>query len=315
MTTLVRNELVKLLTKKRIAITLLILLAFILLSALMTRGEYSINNWRAEAESRIHDSREYIEELQSSLTPDNQELITYEQQYIAKLEYGLENNVPFFITTPLDFVHEAFSAKYILIILMIVISSYMICNEYSSKMAEVLIVRGIHQSSIIISKILSVLLVSVILELLYSVLSFIVGVLFFGENGLIGTELFINKSGEIYTVSSVEIIMKTMVLVAVEVLLYSSIALLLSVIVKNQTVAVVGSVFFWLLRGMLPFTATKIRVDYLLTTCLDELNLYFTSPVSPATVGKTIGIIIAYCICFCMISVFVFVRKPYKMRS
>ena len=314
MATLVKNELIKLLVKKRILITILLLLLFIVLSALMARGEYNITNWRTEAENRIRASQEYIKELSSS-TSENQDVITYEQQYIAKLEYGLKNNIAFFITTPISFVHKAFSAKYILIILMIVISSYVVCNEYSSKMTEILIVRGMRRSSIIVSKILSVVLVSVILELLYSVLSFVIGVLIFGKNGFVSAELFINQSGEVYAVSGIEIIIRTMVLVAVEILVHSVITLLLSVIVKNQAIAIVGSIFFWLLRGQLPLTTSTLKREYLLTTCLDELNMYFTSPVSPTAMGRTLGIIMAYCVCFCVASVLLFALKPYKMKS
>jgi len=307
-----KQESRKVISKKTLGICLGLLLVT---SGLIIGGkmnEDSIKDWRLETEQRIEESKKFIAELREKDDENAARFIAVESQYIAKLEYSLAQDTPFIATDFLDYLIDIFSGKSVLIILVIILSSFIVCTEYINKTIIHLITRKYKRKQILGAKLIVTLFLIVAIVLIYVLLNVILGFLFLDNKQFNDIHLYVDQSGTLVEGSKFVVLMYTIGFVFIELIIYAVMTFFLAVVSKNQTMAVTTTMLIWLLGGAVASMLSENVQQYLLTNYLEELNRYITSPLIISTKGfvKTFVPILIYCVVFVSGAFWGFEKKP-----
>lgn len=179
---LIKNEWVKLWAKKStwIMIGILILSLIILLIGVKAANSSSdTNDWKEEQQA-------YISTLQDEI--DNDELdeigISYNQEEIKLAQYSIDHNIN---TTTSNTSHTFMSYSNLLMIFTslfsIIVAAGIVSFEFSTGTIKMLLTRPINRWKILLSKLLTTFLFSILLTGVLYGLSYLLSVIFFSESG------------------------------------------------------------------------------------------------------------------------------------
>ena len=169
---LVQNETIKIYKRKVFWIMFAILVAVSLLFAIITLKT---------AEDHSHWKQDLQAESQSDgqISGDNSELPS--ESAINK--YRLENNIkPLYSDTVLGFVNASANIATIISIFIVIIGGSIVSQEYSWGTIKMLLIRPVKRWKILSSKFVSVVVIGIAYLLINFILSFIIGLIFFGKD-------------------------------------------------------------------------------------------------------------------------------------
>ncbi|GIO83364.1 bacitracin ABC transporter permease [Paenibacillus faecis] len=186
MISLIQNEMIKMIQKKRFYVVLLVLLVLVPIFAYaqMKQAEDKIekygSDWRREVQQAITDN-------QNSLGSDRvpEEWKKYRQIYIQQLKYYLEHDVnpaqPGGVSFTREFLDNA-SSLFIPLLIM-GIGSDIVSSERTSGTIKVLLTRPVRRWKILLSKLITLMMFVSLIVLSTFVICYLISGLFFGYRG------------------------------------------------------------------------------------------------------------------------------------
>lgn len=186
MISLIQNEMIKMIQKKRFYVVLLVLLVLVPIFAYaqMKQAEDKIekygSDWRREVQQAITDN-------QNSLGSDRvpEEWKKYRQIYIQQLKYYLEHDVnpaqPGGVSFTREFLDNA-SSLFIPLLIM-GIGSDIVSSERTSGTIKVLLTRPVRRWKILLSKLITLMMFVSLIVLSTFVICYLISGLFFGYQG------------------------------------------------------------------------------------------------------------------------------------
>lgn len=193
MISLIQNELIKLLLKKKMILILLLLFIFISLFSYGEKYTYDKNierlenlsgdmnyDWKNLANQRLNDLER---RLNSSYIPD--EGIASIEIEIEQLNYFIENDINPITPSAAKFSVEFVEQGILMFIplLIVILAADLVSGEFSSKTIKVLLTRAVPRWKILLSKFIALIMMTTILVFLIGILSTTISFLFFNRWG------------------------------------------------------------------------------------------------------------------------------------
>lgn len=329
MFSLVQNEIMKMLYKKKWILILILLILFAGLFAYGDRYVYekTVENFESISEDSGYDwvnlTTQQIERLKDRLDspyiPEN--AIKSIQVQISQLEYFIENDInpitPSAARFTVEFVEQ--SILLLLPLLILIFAADLVLGEFASGTIKVLLTRAVPRWKILLSKYIALLMMTTVLILMLAIISTVISGFYFNLWGFqepVATGFKLIK-GEMNS-SSVVIItrLKYMLLIYslawfVSIVL-ASIAMMFSVLFKS-TASTIGIIMAALIGGQfLQFFLSEWKiVKYFFVSNLD-LTKYLSGsyqPIEGMNLGFSVAVLSLWAILSIAVSFIVFTKK------
>ena len=317
---LVENEVLKLLKRRRFRVVFLILVALIgLIVFAQVKGRERFlagKDWRVRVQERIASMQNAIRSGRMPKTPER-----WSRFEVARLQYHVDRDVnPDAITGPLFVRVFANASSYLLLpLLALVFGADIVSSEFSQGTIKILLTRPVSRAAVLASKLVALTLAITLMVFAGGVVAYAFGGTAFGFRGwgapiLTGFRL----TGEAFDVSTVRalVLWKETLLVFglawFAALSVGTLALLTSVLLRS-TAAAMGTMFAALIAGtILPRVAPSWEAQkYLFVTNLPLPDYYSGSPppIPGITVGFSVLVLAIWSVAALLTAFFVFVRR------
>ncbi|TVP89472.1 ABC transporter permease [Alkalibacterium sp.] len=298
MIALIRNEIQKILLKKKMLLILFLLLIFVTLFSYGQNYAYERTieqfeaetsetafDWRVPAGQRLDD----LERRRSNESIPDEVRASFDRE-IQQLNYFIDNDINPITPTAFKFNAEFAEQGIVLFIplLVVILAADLVSGEFSKKTIKILLTRAVPRWKILLSKYLALLMMTTILVFIVAVLSTLVSFLFFRELGasepvVTGFSVFEGQlvSDSTVLVSRLQYSVFIYSLVWFVSIIIASITLLISVTVDSSSSAI-GILMASLIGGQFLqfFLAEWELVQYFFVTNLD-LTRYLTGSYQP----------------------------------
>lgn len=326
---LIHNELLKITYSRKIPLIIGLLIVFISLFAYGENYTYNLSiqriasvtgdesfSWEALAEQEIDD----LEQRMNSSYRSEESKEAYAVE-ISQLEYFLERGINPITPGAAKFsTNFAEQGLYLLFpLLIIILGADMVSGEFSGRTIKVLMTRAVPRWQILLSKILSLWIMTTIVVTLAALLSLFISGLVFGRWGFDEPVLtglsFVGGSvdtGSIVQLSRISYVVLTYSLVWFVSLVIASVTFMVSVLVKS-TPAAIGIIMAALIGGQFLqfFLDEWALVKYFFVTNLN-LTQYLTgdyTPVQGLSMGFSITVLSAWALLSLVTAFAVFNRR------
>ncbi|NLC66164.1 MAG: ABC transporter permease [Clostridium sp.] len=329
MTSLIQNETIKFLLNKKMILIIILLFIFAGLLSYGQKYSYDRNiekfeaksggveyDWRSLTTQRLNDlekrsNNEFIpEEVRSSMDSE-----------IQQLNYFIENDINPITPTAFKFNVQFVEQGITLFIplLIVILAADLVSSEFSKKTIKVLLTRAVPRWKVLLSKYISLIIMTTILVFIIAVISTTVSYLFFQQWGFkepiaVGFSLIEGKlnSASTILISRLQYTLLIYSLLWFVSIVIASITLLTSVIVDNSPAAI-GIIMAALIGGQfLQFFLSEWEiVKYFFVINLD-LTRYLTGsyqPIEGMSLNFSILVLSAWAVLSLIISFQVFNRK------
>ncbi|HKL42130.1 MAG TPA: ABC transporter permease [Clostridia bacterium] len=329
MITLVRNEIYKMILRKKVILIIILLILFV---GLFSYGENYIYNQRINAFLQESNQSNYSwenianqrlerlkENLESAYIPERG--IKSIEIQIEQLEYFIDNNInpitPSVARFNVEFVKQ--SITFFLPLLIIIIGADLISGEFSEKTIKILLTRAVPRWKILMSKLIALLIMTTLIVLLMAIISTSISRVFinrlgFDEPVITGFKLV---NGELSTATVIQITSLRYMLLNYSLAWYvalvmSAITFMISVLVKSMGSAI-GIIMASLIGGQFLqfFLSDWGLVKYFYVTNLD-LTKYLTGSyqqVEGMNLVFSVLVLMTWAIISILISFLVFSKK------
>ena len=283
----------------------------------------STQNWKNEALKKITGHK--ISLFYNSYEDDPFMYGGLEEADVKRLEeeaaillYRIENDVPpveNYIVVPLQsYLENAQEMIKYLMFIVVVLGCHFMASEHSSKTIRLLLISPYSRGKIWTAKLLTLLGFSVLMYVLYVVLAFVVGIVFYGTSELSSMYVYMSQAG-VTQIPYMQYLVTVYGVRIFELLMICSFAYMLSNIIRSSVSAVsIGFVVTLLGQQLVEPLLTETRFNwakYLLFANTDLSQFMFLNkPVIPTNTIQTALIIsMIYFIVFNTISLLSFTRK------
>ncbi|WP_198439489.1 ABC transporter permease [Aerococcus urinae] len=307
MINLIKNELMKLFSRKLTKILLVILCIFAIGGSIATNSyKAQTEDWRIVAQKTIEVNENRIELM--NLSP---QLKADAENKVAISKYRLENNLPAPKATVTSAMLNISGLVEMVIIMVLLSAAEIVSREYSDGTMKLLLIRPHSRLKILISKYLTIIIFGIIALLLTIITSGITNMFIYGFGNISSVDLFINQSGEIVQLSTLTQMLKMYGFSIFPILSYATIAFAISTIIKNSALAVGISLVTMILGNSMIEATSKIAwLKYLPFANSDmSLYIYHLQPRPEMSIFFSIGILLIYIVSFLYISLFVFNKR------
>lgn len=307
MKNLIRNELMKLFSRKLTKVLLIFLCAFSIVTALVVDlSTKESADWKADAQEtiKVNEGRIGLMQLSPQLKKDAENKVT-----LAK--YRLKHNVP----TPKQNVASALirtSGLIETVIFIVLLSaSEIVSREYADGTIKLLLTRPHSRSKILISKYLSIIIFAVLALILSMISAGLTNMALYGFTNIDSVDLFINQSGQIVSESALLQMFKLYGASILTILTYASLAFAISTIIRNSAFAIGISLLTMIVgNSMIEATAKIGFLKYLPFANSDmSLYIYHLQPRPEMTMGFSIVVLLVYILAFLSLSLVVFNKR------
>ncbi|EES49383.1 ABC transporter permease [Clostridium botulinum] len=279
--------------------------------------DYDKNNWKNNSIKSIEKNLEEFrrtmqtEKEFSSMANQQRIEITYDEyvknyetqndkrlEEIKELWYGLENEIP-----PLNSIRDARSVIdgtyefYVIfaVIIAIIIGGGIVANEFSKGTIRLLLIRPVSRWKVLLSKLLSVLIISFGVVILGTTILVISSGYVYGFQTL-KTPLLETINGTITKIDYIQYMMPKLMISVSSLMFITSLVFMISTIAKNTALAVAISMVLYL--GAAPLTQVLINMKqvWLLKTLIPYINGSFFKimPFFTEQLSKEYGIEMQY---------------------
>lgn len=301
---LIKNEVIKIFSRRLTKILLILLVVFSIGAAILHKTqETEITDWKANEMQIVADNKNRIELV--NLSP---QLKADAENKIKISEYRLENNVKPIEENPWTASLNLTGLIEMIIIVVIIIAAEIVSREFNDGTIKLLLIRPHKRSKILFSKYFSVIAFSTVALLLMFFSQVITNGSLYGFSnifsGIVSTELFINSVGEVQAISVVSQLVKLYGLSLISIMSYATIAFSISTLLRNSSLAVGSSLVFMILgNSMIEATSTLPLLKYLPFANSDfSLHVYHLMPRPEMTIGFSVTVLLFYIVVLNMIS-------------
>lgn len=327
MIALIRNELYKMLMKKKMILIVVLLLVFI---ALFVYGEQYVYvraidrlsamgegfDWRVLAQQQISKMKE---RLDSPYIPESG-LKSIGIQ-ISQLEYFLKNNINPITPSAARFTVDFAKQSLVLFIplLILILGADLVSGEFSKGTIKVLLTRAVPRWKILLSKYIALLMTTTVVLLLMGVLATVVSGLYFGYWGfgepiatgfrVVGGAL---DATHVIQITRIEYMILIYALAWAVSVVIATIVMMVSVLVKT-TASAIGIVMAALIGGQFLqyFLSEWPVVKYFFVSNLD-LSQYLTGsyqPIPGMSLAFSLSVLLGWAVLSLAVSFYVFIRQ------
>lgn len=247
-------------------------------------------NWKEEVFNNIKTMKTY---LRTGINQNSGKLLKPEEvedlrESIKIAEYRLENDIPELTSgASARSLYDMFAPTFtlgIIGILMIIIMGSAISTEISKGTIKFLLFTPNKRWKVLLSKIISAILILLCVTLIVSILSVIIGNIFFEEAGNI---YIYSSNGEIKVLSNLPYTILYFLVSDIDILMYMLFALMLSVITKNTALSVGVSIACYIGSGtimqLINYYITADWVKFIPFNNLGIVDSVFTNNFSYST--------------------------------
>ncbi|MFS1245099.1 ABC transporter permease [Enterococcus lactis] len=311
MISLLKNELVKIFSRRLSKILFLLLLLFSIGTAIVGKMQHTENaNWKAAEEKVITENENRIQ--LSSLSP---QLKADAQNKVKMAKYRLKNQQAPAKINPWSAILKVSGLIEMVIILIIIVAAEMVSREFNDGTIKLLLIRPHRRSKILLSKYLTLAIFSGVALLLVLVSQFFINGFLYGFSHLFttfhSTDLFISSQGQVVRLSNISQLVKLYGLSFFSIMNYGTIAFAISTLLRNSALAVGSSLFLMIMGNSMIEATSKIAwLKYLPFANSDfSLYIYHLAPRPEMTIGFSLMVLIAYMILFNVISFYSFNKR------
>ncbi|MGT2907364.1 ABC transporter permease [Streptococcus dentiloxodontae] len=311
MINLIKNELMKLFSRKLTRLSLAILCVFTIGSSAAANLSFKQKvDWRAEATKTIEVNKNRLElmNLSPQLKSDAENKVT-----ISK--YRLENNVPNPKETVTSVMLKTAGLIEIIIFIVILSASEIVSREYSDGTMKLLLIRPHSRFKILLSKYFAIVIFGVAALVLAMVSAGLTNTILYGFSNISSTDLFINQSGKIVQLSTLTQVIKLYGLSIFPILSFATFAFAVSTVIKNSALAVGISLLTMVFGNAMIEAAAKIEwLKYLPFANSDmSLYIYHLQPRPEMSISFSIGILLIYIVSFLCLSLCIFKKRDVSL--
>jgi ABC-2 type transport system permease protein len=281
-----------------------------LMSGLMKWDESRTSNGDWEQNLRQQNSHFQTEIANNQdLDSDTKEYFTNEIKFN---EYYLENQINPHELTLWDYVNNSASLVMLITILTVIVAADMIAAEFTWGTIKLLLVGPASRTKIMASKYVATMGFALLLLIMAFVLAFVAGGILEGFGGISLPHLAIGSDGLVHESSMVLDSLQKYGYAIVSMLMYVTLAFMISAAFRSSTMAIAFSLLFMLVGNTLTMIFSSYSwVKYLLFANI-ELARYLPGgePIRPEmTLGFSIGVLVAYYVLFQFISWLLFTKR------
>lgn len=311
MIALLKNELVKIFSRRLSKILFILLLVFSIGAAIVGKMQNTeSSDWQAAEEKVIfeNENRIQIANLSPQLKADAQNKVK-----IAK--YRLKHQQAPIKANPWSAILKVSGLIEMVIILTIIVAAEMVSREFTDGTIKLLLIRPYRRSKILFSKYLTLAIFSGSALLLVLISQLLINGFLYGFSTLFSdfhsTDLFIDASDQIVQLSNVSQLLKLYGLSFFSILNYGTIAFAISTLLKNSALAVGSSLFFMMLgNSIIEATSKIVWLKYLPFANSDfSLYIYHLAPRPEMTIGFSLLVLVAYMVLFNVVSFYFFNKR------
>ncbi|NLK95344.1 MAG: ABC transporter permease subunit [Clostridiales bacterium] len=305
---LIKNENMKFKSSPKVWIFILVIIVAVVVESIVIHN-FSKNDsdWREVAKNQIEATEI---QLQGDGLPDDIKSEMEDQVNLYK--YALDNDVSTHFEGSLwKAMTDSSILSVIVIILSLIIASESVAGEYSQGTIKLLLIRKAKRWEVLLSKYIHVVIWGALLTLIMLITSFIVNLFFYDLSFSNQINLVINQ-GEVVEKSQIIYLLQNYLSILLELIIYISLAFMVSVIIKSSSIAITISMGMLLIGPSLAmYLADKFEwIKYSLFTNTDIIQYIDMSPtVNGTTMGFSLCILAVYFIVFHICSFFIFTKR------
>ncbi|WP_067727716.1 ABC transporter permease [Oceanobacillus damuensis] len=306
---LIYNEIAKIYIQKSTWIMYL-LLGVIILGLGILANTYGDLNDGYEADTW----RETLQEENEELTNEMEEEPFLQDFNLSSIEmnnYYLENDIQPAGYGAWQFVMENEMLLSIVSLLTIIVAAGIVANEFRWGTIKLLLIRPISREKILASKYGAVLLFSLFTLLFVLLLSWVVGALLFGVEG-INPHIVMEKNTGFEYVSVINEIITGYGFQLVTLLMMATFAFMISTVFRNSALAIGTAIFFMMVGNQIVFFFMERSWAKYILFANTDLSLYFngnTPWIEGMTLGFSITVLLIYYVLFLMLSWIFFTKR------
>lgn len=308
---LVLNENMKIYRRMRTWVIFGILLAIMLTATAimhsMDRSHLNENKWRENVQQEVNSLRATLEQ------PEHipQFALKQIEETLKMQQYRLDHDLNPSVKTLWDWVQSLSNIGFVLIIFTIVIAADMVAAEFTWGTIKMLLIRPASRSTILFSKYIATLLFSLILLLILFVGSLAIGGVLEGLSGIGQPDLYIGADGEVHERIMLVKVFQTYGFMMVELLMYVTLAFMISSAFRSSSMAIAFSLGLLLLGNTIIQLLSQYSWAKYILFANTNLQQYTDGRVfqEGMTLTFSIGVLLGYFILFHLISLILFTKR------
>lgn len=301
---LIQNERMKLWAKKGTWVMLILLVLATLCYALLVKSTtYHSPDWRADEESNISYSKEYL----------NDPMITEEEkvdveQSIQISEYRLANDMPPLTMDSTDhYLLEIPTFMFIVMLFGVIVASTILSSEFNKGTIKMLLTRPVSRANILTSKLLATFEFAIILTVVAFVLNVLFAYLLFDRTG--GATLLI-ENGEIVRQSIWPTLGRNFAFESVMVIMSILFAFMISTITRSSSLAIGITIFITMASSLIAAFFYKFKlIQFIWFAVMDLESIYEGEHMLDVSLSFALTIQLIYAIVFIVISYVHFMKS------
>ncbi|SEQ76624.1 ABC-2 type transport system permease protein [Virgibacillus subterraneus] len=267
-----------------------------------TNEKYQDSNWKQTLQQENEDLKKQIEEEEM--------MQGFNARQIEENNYYLDNDIQPSSYDAWQFVMENEFLLSLVSLFTIIVAAGIIANEFKWGTIKLLLIRPITRTKILLSKYVSVLLFALFTLLYVLVFSWVVGILFFGINGM-DPHIVLNQSESYSYVSVIQQIIEGYGFQLVTLLMMATFAFMISAIFRQSSLAI-GIAIFLMLAGnaIVTFFADYSWAKYIMFANTDLSQYTNGTPwLDGMSLGFSITVLVVYYLIFLVLSWVFFTKR------
>ena len=328
---MIKNEIIKSFSRIKTIVFLIILLVAIIASGIIFKLVFpQPDDWKADLEQQAVENRAIADSYKSGMDDtsgtyvmsdsNTEQIIQYYLEQADSYQYAVDHNIPINKITAWSFASTFEFIVNLVFIFMIVAAAESVASEYSSGNIRYLLIKPKSRWKLLTGKFLSLILSAVFFLLVTFVLTVVMGLIFYGFDGVQGITLAV-ENGRIVERSLVGDLLLTYLAEFIKLLVVISLAMMISVLMKSGILSIllsIGVVFSgYILTSILSALKALVNIssiEWIKYTPFPNLNLAQYLPSgSPAFPGMTLAfsaiVLLVYFILFNTVSYTVFSKR------
>ncbi|MBC2725507.1 ABC transporter permease [Desulfosporosinus sp.] len=303
---LILNENMKLYSRVGQFIMIFILMGLSVFTSIYTykTTPQSVGDWKVQTEQKIQTATELLNNPQ---IPNFQKSEVEKQLKLDKyaLSHDISPN-----TTVYEQVAKQASLLSIITMMTAVVAGGIVSNEYVWGTIKLLLIRPISRSKILLSKYFASLMFAFLLVIVLLATSFVTNGILYGFDNSDNPYLFIGPTGEVSQMSMVVHTLQTYSLKSVEIVIYLTLAFMLSVVFRSNALAI-GATLLLLLLGpqLTSMFAQQTWSKYILFANTDLTMVTMGSNPFGLTLPFSLTVLGSYLLLFITISWITFQKR------
>ncbi len=306
---LIQNESIKIALRLRTWIMAALIVVIVLVAAIVINAHLKPNaNWKqallsqnAQAEATLSNPHVYLPPIDRSRIKAQVTINTYD----------IAHNLPPGHQDAWVFTIGSLSVGQIGVVFVTVLAGDIVAGEFASGTIKALLTQPVNRTRIILSKYVSVLLVTLAMFVLVLVSSIVIGGIFFGFNGVGEPLVFVNVKQMVTQMTTGSYILLGYAFALISGVMIVTIAFMISAVFRSSALAIALSIITLFVGVSLVQLLSSFTWDKYILFANTDLMQYITGgpPVAGMTMGFSIVVLAVYFIVLNAVSWRVFVQR------